>query len=308
MSDVVVLRALGLGDTLAAVPALRALRRGLEGERIVLAGPAQPGGLLVAAGVVDEVRHAVGLDRLDVGPIGLAVNLHGRGPESHQLLLTGGAREIVGFCSPEAGIDGPAWRAGEPERARWCRVVTSRWDVGCDPDDVRLDLPTGFGAGSPRLACPVVVHPGAAAGARRWPVERWAVVVRALAATAQVALTGSRDERGLCRAVAREAGLPESSVVAGSTSLPGLAALVARARVVLSGDTGVAHLAYACATPSVTLFGPTRPQEWGPPASGPHTALWFGSGAGDPHGRDSDPALLRITPSEVLAAAAEVAR
>lgn len=295
MSEILVLRALGLGDTLAAVPALRALRAGLGSERIVLAGPPGPGALLVRAGVVDEVRPASGLDRLDDAATDLAVNLHGRGPRSHRLLRRAGADRIVGFACPEADVAGPRWRPDEPERDRWCRLIASAWDVPTDPDDVRLPLPRE----GPRA--PIVVHPGAASAARRWPARRWARLVAALASR-RVVITGSADERPIALQVARAAGLPPDRVLAGRTSVAELAGLVGAASLVLSGDTGVAHLAYAGGTPSVTLFGPTPPRWWGPPASGPHVALWAGVTAADPHAQAPDPALLRISVDDVVSA------
>ena len=90
----------------------------------------------------------------------------------------------------------------------------------------------------------------------------------------------------------------------GRTDLRGLAAAVAAAARVICGDTGVAHLATALGTPSVVLFGPTPPAEWGPPADRPqHVALHHG-GRGDPHAGEPDPGLLEITVDEVLRAAA----
>ena len=71
------------------------------------------------------------------------------------------------------------------------------------------------------------------------------------------------------------------------------------ALLVVSGDTGVAHVASAYGTPSVVLFGPVSPARWGPPADPRHQVLWHGDGTGDPHGADLDPALQRITVDEV---------
>ena len=90
--------------------------------------------------------------------------------------------------------------------------------------------------------------------------------------------------------------------MAGDLDLAGLAALMAGARLLISGDTGIAHLATAYATPSVVLFGPTSPLRWGPPAGGPSTVIWRGV-TGNPHGRWVDPALLDIVSDEVLEAA-----
>jgi ADP-heptose:LPS heptosyltransferase len=113
-----------------------------------------------------------------------------------------------------------------------------------------------------------------------------------------VVVTGGPSERDLAAAVGAETLVPD---------LLGLAALVADAALLVCGDTGVAHLATAYRTPSVLLFGPVPPAEWGP-RSGPHTVLWKGSGHGDPHGTRPDPALLAITVDEVLAAARRTAR
>ncbi|MDP9388463.1 MAG: glycosyltransferase family 9 protein, partial [Actinomycetota bacterium] len=94
-------------------------------------------------------------------------------------------------------------------------------------------------------------------------------------------------------------------VLAGRTDLLGLAAVVAAAGRVVSGDTGVAHLASAFGTPSVILFGPVPPSRWGPPPSGPHRALWAGT-VGDPHAPRRDPGLLRLHVDDVLAALADL--
>jgi ADP-heptose:LPS heptosyltransferase len=82
--------------------------------------------------------------------------------------------------------------------------------------------------------------------------------------------------------------------------------VVATASLVVCGDTGVAHLATAYATPSVVLFGPTPPAYWGPPDRPWHRSLWTG-GTGDPHGDAPDPGLLEIAVDDVVAAAAEAA-
>src|SRR5205823_2724259 len=103
--------------------------------------------------------------------------------------------------------------------------------------------------------------------------------------------------------VAGMAGLPRGAVLAGRTGLAGLARLVAGVALVICGDTGVGHLATATATPSVLLFGPVPPSQWGPLRDRErHTVLWSG-GTGDPHGGVPDPGLLAIAVPEVLAAA-----
>jgi ADP-heptose:LPS heptosyltransferase len=130
-------------------------------------------------------------------------------------------------------------------------------------------------------------------------------VAAALAAEGErVLVTGGPDEVALAHRVADAAGLDPDAVVAGRTDVTALASLVAGARRVLCGDTGVAHLATATGTPSVVLFGPVGPQLWGPPAGAHHVALWAGR-SGDPHASEPDSGLLAITVEQVLAAIGE---
>jgi ADP-heptose:LPS heptosyltransferase len=129
------------------------------------------------------------------------------------------------------------------------------------------------------------------------------VAAAVLGAGRDVAYTGSTYEAQLCSSVQQLAG--GGQVLAGRTDVAELTAAVAVAGAVITNDTGVAHLATACRTPSVVLFGPEPPSRWGPPPNGPHRALWHG-GTGDPHGTELDPTLAAITVDEVLAALAEI--
>ena len=298
--DLLVLRALGLGDLLTGVPALRGLARRFPDHRLVLAAPAAIGGFLQRRGVVDEVLVTNGLEPLWAQGSGhLAVDLHGNGPASRDLLAATGPRDLLGFATE--GFDGPAWVRHEHEVTRWCRLVQA-WGARCGPEDLRLrprDPRPGPG--------PVLLHPGAASAARRWPLERWSAVTTTLVAAGhEVVVTGTADEAGLGADLARAGAVDRCA----TSDLDGLADLVGSARLVVSGDTGTAHLATALAVPSVTLFGPTPPAWWGPAIDADlHTVLWHGDPAacdyvGDPHGASVDPTLARITAAEVLDAAA----
>ncbi|MFE9245006.1 glycosyltransferase family 9 protein [Nocardiopsis sp. NPDC006938] len=145
-----------------------------------------------------------------------------------------------------------------------------------------------------------ILHPGAKSASRRWPSERFASVARWLRTQGlRVVITGSAGERPLGLRVAAEAGLDPEAVVAGRTDLACLARLVAEARLLVSGDTGVAHLATVYGTPSVRLFGPVSPALWGPLIDlDLHECLWKGE-SGDPHGDRLDPGLDALGPTEV---------
>ena len=230
-------------------------------------------------------------------------------------------------CTAAETVGPPATERGAAERGAPDSRATARETTGPGARDPRTAdrYATGPGAAGPLSGAtqpgatepgatgpdgrgPVLVHPGAAFGAKRWPADRFAAVAAALDAPGvPVLLTGSGAERPLAEEVARRAGLPTDRVLAGRTDLGQLCDLVAAASLVVSGDTGVAHLASALGVPSVVLFGPVDPAQWGPPAAGPHIAL-----AHPDHRRgarfadEPDPALLAVTVAEVLAAVAAV--
>jgi ADP-heptose:LPS heptosyltransferase len=295
----VLLRPLGLGDLLTGVPAIRAVRAAVPDHRLVLATTAALEPMAALIDAVDEVLPARELEPLQwTGPPPeLAVDLHGKGPASHLVVAGLDPGRLLTFDSP--GYPGPSWHPDEHEVHRWYRLVSEGLGVQADPDALDLAVP----AVAPPVAGAAVVHPGAAFAGRRWPPERFAAVARHLAeAGHDVRITGGPAEVGLAGAVAAGAGLGADAVLAGRTSPLELAAVVAAARVVVSGDTGVAHLATAYRRPSVVLFGPVSPELWGPPPRPQHVALWHGDGTGDPWGTELDPALARITVDEVTEA------
>jgi ADP-heptose:LPS heptosyltransferase len=125
--------------------------------------------------------------------------------------------------------------------------------------DLGADVPDLGGGGY------VVVHPGASVPARAWAPERHAALVDALAgAGRRVVVTGGADERALTAMVAgpRRAGVLD---LGGKVDLAGLVEVLGRARVVVVGNTGPAHLAAAVGTQVVSLFSPVVPSvRWRP--------------------------------------------
>jgi ADP-heptose:LPS heptosyltransferase len=226
------------------------------------------------------------------------------------LLLAGSPSRVLAYANREVAVQGPIWNPREHEVHRWCRLAA--WGAGdiaatlCDPTDLFLeytperrvrsaDGTPGQAAGSPgRRAGAVVVHPGSASVTRRWPGERFAAVAAALARRGiPVVVTGGSAEASMCRRLASRAGLGSAADLSGRLTLPNLVSLLRRSRLLICGDTGVAHLATALRTPSVLLFGLTEPARWGPLVDPHlHRVLWHGppdrpdrrGGPGDPGG------------------------
>jgi lipopolysaccharide heptosyltransferase I len=109
----------------------------------------------------------------------------------------------------------------------------------------------------------VVMAPGTAWETKQWRRDGFAEVARHfLQHGFAVALVGSGRERAACTAVADLA--PGAINLAGATTLSELAALIARATICVSNDSGPAHLAVALNRPVVCVFGPTDPIWAGP--------------------------------------------
>jgi ADP-heptose:LPS heptosyltransferase len=124
----------------------------------------------------------------------------------------------------------------------------------------------------------VCLHPGSRAEIRRWPAVRFAVVADELAARGfKVVLTGTHEESHLTASVAAQMQSPAVDL-AGQTDLGTAAALLSKARLLVTNDTGVSHLADAMNTPSVILFSASDPNRWAPLDRTLHRVIaWAGS-------------------------------
>jgi ADP-heptose:LPS heptosyltransferase len=288
---IAVLRALMLGDLLCAAPALRAFRAAFPDAEIVLVGlswarafaerfdryldgflelPGFPG----LAEEEPRVRELPGfLERAQGMRFDLAVQLHGNGAVTNPLAVLLGARRTAGFYVPGSFCPDDELFVPYPEEGNEVhRLLRLPAALGLPLLGDELEFPLGaadhdeLARVAPLLAggAYACVHPGARRESRRWPAERFAAVADALAARGlDVVLTGSAGEAALTRAVA--ARMEASALdLAGATSLGALAALLDGARVLVSNDTGVSHLAAALRVPSVVVVTASDPGRWAP--------------------------------------------
>jgi ADP-heptose:LPS heptosyltransferase len=298
---IVVFRALQLGDMLCAVPALRALRRAHPDAHIALVG------LPWASSFVQRYKHL--LDELIVFPgamgfpeqaetdehlpsfyeamrarhVDLAIQLHGSGGVANDILEGMGARLNAGFLKPQErqreGVFMP-WPDNLPEPERYNALMRC---LQIDARDLCLEIPL---TAEDTQACDalidtlaldcsklVLVHPGAQLPSRRWPVERFGEVAARLSdAGWRVGVTGSAGEAELTARVTQDAGA-NAIDLAGRTSLGALAALVARAKLIVCNDTGLSHVAAAMRTPSVVIASGSDTRRWAPLDHSRHRVL-----------------------------------
>jgi ADP-heptose:LPS heptosyltransferase len=278
---IALLRANALGDFIFLLPALEALRHAYPRARVTLLAKEWHARFLCGRpSGIDEVveipsLHGLGGDGLPEDAPGhveafcarmraqrfdVAFQMQGGGRNSNALVNRLGARTTVGARTPDAEpLD--RWIAYQPlqnERLRLLEIagLAGAPPCGLDPPIalVARDLRELRRAWRPHGAALVVLQPGANDPRRRWPPERFAAVGDALAARgAQIAINGTARERETTAAVVRAMRSPALDL-SGALSISGLAALLSRARLLVSNDTGPLHLAHAVGIPSVGIY------------------------------------------------------
>lgn len=293
-AKVAVFRALQLGDMLCAVPALRALRAALPHAHITLVG--LPWAAQFARrfnGYLDDFVAFPGHPGFPEQPVqdqqvptfyrqmrecrfDLALQLHGSGEISNQIVCAFGAAAVAGFAptdSPPAGMTvSIAYPKSGAEAARLL-TLTSR--IGAPTQAAHLEFPladadrqelsaSGIAAGLQRGGY-LCFHPGARNRAKCWSPQNFAQVADALAHESglPIVLTGSEKEINLANTVAAHMRAPALNA-AGPISIGAMAALIGGARLLVCNDTGVSHIAAGLRLPSVVIFSSADMQRWAP--------------------------------------------
>jgi ADP-heptose:LPS heptosyltransferase len=135
---------------------------------------------------------------------------------------------------------------------------------------VRLELPKSAGETADELLSRkrfIIFHPGSARTEKFWNAQRWADVINHAADNhdADLVLTGGSSPLEQTHIGDIKSKVPHEIIdLSGKTDLLTLAALIARARLLITVDSAPMHLAAASRTPQVILFGPTNPYHWRP--------------------------------------------
>lgn len=340
MSRVLVARLDSMGDVLLSGPALRAVANGSrpDGSRpndvVLLCGPEGDGAAEMLPGVVQvhtwpcpwivnpapaataelanglvefvqnsRIEEAVILTSFHQSPLPLALLLRLAGVQR----ITGASTDYAGSLLDVRLKPGEDFPEDQPEVLRALGIARAAGFDLPQGDDGKLrikptaeDLANEIASGGPY----VVVHPGATAPARAWPALHHAATVELLEAYGhRVVVTGGPGEASLTATVAG----PSAQNLGGRTNLPALAAVLAGAAVVVTANTGPAHLAAAVGTPVVCLFAPVVPAIRWAPYGVPMELLGDQEAAcRDTRARNcpvpGHPCLSSVTPEQVLEA------
>ncbi|MBI4882204.1 MAG: lipopolysaccharide heptosyltransferase II [Planctomycetes bacterium] len=327
-----------LGDAVMAIPTFRALRRARPEAHVTVLARGPAADLYSAVPAIDEVivyQPAAGLRRVAayVGMISrlekvradVAIVLPRSFGSAWTAFLSCAPRRIGYSAYGRAYLLTDALRR-TPEllsshRVRYMLHLLTPLGIDAPPEAPLLEVPEGAARRAqsllePLLACGVAgiaaFNPGANYGtAKQWPEERYAELARLLLAAGDlgVALVGGPGDHDVCDRVCHAVGDRRVLDLSGQTTVPELAAVLARSAFLVTNDTGAMHVAAAVGTPVVAIFGPTDPRTT-PPYGERHVLLR--------HPVDCSPCLLRecpidqrcmlgIEPERVLAACLELA-
>jgi lipopolysaccharide heptosyltransferase II len=274
--NVLAVRFSSIGDILLTTPLLRAIRHRHPESRITVLTKDAFAPLLTHNPHIDEVMALKPGGSLRT----LAAELRARG-FTHRLDLHGSLRSLALRVLVPGG-----WRTYPKHRIaralligtkhnfyRDHRPVPERYfsaakeldvvpdggtpDLFLDPDAEREVAAWLTDSALPPERPLAAIAPGAAHATKRWPVQNWRDLAARLKADGfNVVVVGGPADRALAGEISQRE-QPWLANAAGRFGLQATAALLRKAAVVVSGDTGVMHMATAVGTPTVALFGPT---------------------------------------------------
>ncbi len=264
-----------LGDACMTLPAIRALKRGRPDLRLTVVTPSKIAELWKAIPEVDDI---IGKDKGEsIGQV--ARKIRERASYDVALFFTNSTRstlEIARAGVPRlVGYRGslrsrflhrivPEPRKGEPPEHHAHRYLRLAAFCGAETDDASLfEMPAKDEATEAGAVEYLGICAGAEYGqAKRWPMERFAAVVKSLAPSrpgAEWVFFGAPNEAAMGEELSRMLQGVRHTNLVGKTSLSELIDRLRRCRLLLTNDTGTMHLAAALGVPTVSIFGSTEP-------------------------------------------------
>ena len=296
---IVLLRASRIGDFLCATPSYRALRKALPDAEItmitlpmlqdlVLRSPhldrfvAFPGYPGIAEQFFDACRTLCFFQKMLEERFDLAIQMQGTGAYSNTFMLLLGSQVTAGFIRPEDSpgrLDAALRYPQQVHEVESVLALTTFLGVPAQGKGIEFPLwPSDHEEAATLLEqveSPLIgLHPTARDATRRWALDRFGEVGYELRRRfgGTVVILGEEEDLATGNVLSKLVGEPCLNVM-GKTSLPILGAVIARLSVLVTNDTGPAHIAYALGTPTVTIFGASNPQRYGPLQDGSFRVL-----------------------------------
>ena len=276
-----------IGDVVNTLPLLRRMRAGWPDSSITWL--IEPPARAVIEGdpdvddiiVFDRSRWARSLgptlSRLRRGRFDLALDLQ-RTAKSGLFAFLSGAARTIGFDRARCRELSFLFVQGQIPPGSDDRHVIEQYLEFADAlglpaggPDLRLHLGDAAATRAGELlekgSRPIAINPGATKPANRWPPERFGELAARLAAAGYgpLLITGAGSyDRAAADAIKHAAGDTPIRSLVDTTSIQEIAAIYARCRLVITGDSGPLHLAVAAGAPVIAIFGPANASRTGP--------------------------------------------
>jgi ADP-heptose:LPS heptosyltransferase len=298
---IVVLRASRIGDFINTMPAFHAIKACLPKSELTVvtlpmlfelayrcpdinrveAFPGYPG---MADQLFDSRSALAFFSKMQAEEYDLAIQMQGSGVYSNPFILMLGARFTAGFIRPE---DGPGRLdaaiplpdsgyeikrmlaittfLGAPPTSHTPRLILK-------PEDVAAARELLSGNPQPWIG----LHPTARDLTRQWPIGKFAETARRLQKQhgGTIVVLGEERDRDLINSAFMNQNVHVANL-AGSTSIGSLLGIISRLSILITNDTGPAHMAYALGTPAVVIFGAGDKTRNGPIQPGPFQILEY---------------------------------
>ena len=296
---IALLRASRIGDFLSTIPAIRALRYALPDAEIAMitlpllrdlamrspyihryiAFPGFPG---MAEQLFHPPKAVQFFQQMQSEEFDLAIQMQGSGVYSNPFILLLGAKATAGFVregDPASLLNAALPFPEQEHEVRRMLALTTFLGIPAQGEELEFPLwQEDYAQADALLAAAtppfIGLHPSARDATRRWASARFVETAKILAQRhhGMVILLGEAEDYPLGEAMARGIAAPCLNLM-GRTTLPVLGAIIARLSVLITNDSGPAHIAYALKTPTVTIFGGGSPAINGPPQDGQFRVL-----------------------------------
>ena len=322
-----------VGDAVMSVPALRELRRVLPNAHITVVARPGAADIFLDANFIDDVLV---YQRLGITSVWKQIRQWRRKQFDLAVLLQNAFEAAaiaylarvairIGYDTEHRAflltnpLPQPEWKNERHESLYYLNIVTElerlftggsqiesaepRFDLDVSDDRKRRARQLLSEQGVRTRAPLVLLCPGSInSRAKRWPAERYAALAdRFIESGANVLLIGSPGELDVSQEVCKHA-QRQPIVLTGKTTVAEVAATISLADVLITNDTGPAHIGAALGTPTLVIFGPTNPLTTYPLSPGAEIIR---------HPPDCAPCMLRdcpidhrcmtaITPEEVF--------
>jgi ADP-heptose:LPS heptosyltransferase len=291
---IAIFRALQLGDMMCIIPSIRALKHSFPESEITLIGlpwaesfakrfnkyfssfiqfPGYPG--------LPEQPHTTKniisfIEKMNEEKFDLIIQMQGNGSIVNPFIALLGSHYKAGYYKednycPDSNFFMP-YPEGISEIERHIQLMNS---LGIPSQGHELEFPISIQEEKAfeLLLCKhhllqtknyVCIHPGARDEKKWWSAENFANIADNIALMGyKIVFTGTESEATIIKSVESKMKFPAINL-AGKTELGTLASLVKNAKMILSNDTGVSHIASAVRTPSIVIFLASDPIRWAP--------------------------------------------